>query len=188
MCARSIQNRAYLSIGVTRCLVLSRSRGPLGGAGPPLRGLYAASCKRTSENLPSETVWKFSDTGQAPHHQTDHGRVDERFCASTKSLVILAHPPVLAKPGEGSLHHPPARQGHVPSRRHQPLPVHLLAFLCPLPSPPLRYLLRYGLGWLAHDLHAQAHNLLSPPSAPALVSCVQPQVRKAREPRTRRLQ
>src|SRR5215203_2795178 len=44
----------------------------------------------------SEAVWKFSGTCQAPHHQTDHGRVDERFCASTKPLVVFAHPPVLA--------------------------------------------------------------------------------------------
>ena len=29
--------------------------------------------------VPGETIWKFSDTGQTPHHQTDHGRVDERL-------------------------------------------------------------------------------------------------------------
>src|SRR5215217_9639127 len=55
-----------------------------------------------------ETVWKFSGTRQPPHHQADHCRVDERFCASTKPLVILAHPPVLREPGEGPFHHPPA--------------------------------------------------------------------------------
>src|SRR3712207_9353386 len=38
------------------------------------------------------------------------------------------------------------------------------------------------------DLHAQAHHLLGPPPAPALVSRVQPQARKAREPTPRRLQ
>src|SRR5215216_5099684 len=63
---------------------------------------------RTSENSSSETVWKFSGTRQPPHHQADHCRVDERFCASTKPLVILAHPPVLREPGEGPFHHPPA--------------------------------------------------------------------------------
>src|SRR5215217_1105401 len=62
----------------------------------------------TSENSTSETVWKFSGTRQPPHHQADHCRVDERFCASTKPLVILAHPPVLREPGEGPFHHPPA--------------------------------------------------------------------------------
>src|SRR5215217_4604157 len=62
----------------------------------------------TSQNSPSETVWKFSGTRQPPHHQADHCRVDERFCASTKPLVILAHPPVLREPGEGPFHHPPA--------------------------------------------------------------------------------
>src|SRR5215208_6003304 len=52
--------------------------------------------RRSSQNSPSEAVWKFSGTCQASHHQTDHGRVDERFCASTKPLVVFAHPPVLA--------------------------------------------------------------------------------------------
>src|SRR5215203_1677783 len=82
----------------------------------PLRSSSRSACRelacpprrRTSENSPSETVWKFSGTRQPPHHQADHCRVDERFCASTKPLVILAHPPVLREPGEGPFHHPPA--------------------------------------------------------------------------------
>src|SRR5215211_3426580 len=74
----------------------------------PIEAGHAGWWIWTSENSPSETVWKFSGTRQPPHHQADHCRVDERFCASTKPLVILAHPPVLREPGEGPFHHPPA--------------------------------------------------------------------------------
>jgi hypothetical protein len=42
-----------------------------------------------------------------------------------RPLVVLAHPPVLTKPRKGPFHHPPARQSHVPSRWHEPLPVDL---------------------------------------------------------------
>src|SRR5215210_2507446 len=112
----------------------------------PWRAIYAASCIRTSENSPSETVWKFSATCQPPHHQPYHGRVDERFCACAKPLVILAHTTVLREPREGPLHHPPARQRHVPSRRHQRLPVDLLALLGPFFSPDHRHLLGNRLG------------------------------------------
>jgi hypothetical protein len=110
-----------------------------------VRELLRTPYRRSSQNFPSETVWKFSATCQAPHHEPYHCGVDERFRAGAKPLVVLAHPPVLAKPGKGPLHHPPARQGHVPSRRHKPLPVHLLSLLGPFLCPDLRHLLRYGL-------------------------------------------
>src|SRR5215203_1759084 len=58
-----------------------------------------------------------------------------------------------------------------PPRRHQPLPVDLLAFLGPLPCPELCHFLWHRLGRLAHHLHAGAHRLLGPPPAPALVAC-----------------
>jgi hypothetical protein len=64
---------------------------------------YAASWIRTSENAPSETVWKLSATSQPPNHQANHGRVDERFRACAQPLVVFAHPPVLAQPREGAL-------------------------------------------------------------------------------------
>ena len=80
------------------------------------------------------------------------------------------------------LHHPPPRQSHVPSRRHEPLPVDLLALLGPFLCPYLRHFLRNRLGWLAHDLHAQAHCLLGPPPAPSFVSGVQPQVLRRESP------
>ena len=50
-----------------------------------------------------ETVWKVSGTSQTPHHQSNHGHIHERFRARAQALVVLAHPPVLAKPGEGPL-------------------------------------------------------------------------------------
>src|SRR5215207_9908633 len=56
-----------------------------------------------------ETVWKFSGTGQAPHHKPYHRGVHERLRAGAQPLVVLAHPPVLREPREGPLHHPPPR-------------------------------------------------------------------------------
>src|SRR5215212_2077449 len=105
---------------------------------------------------PRETVWKVSGTHQPPHHQTNHSCVDERLCASAEPFVILAHPSVLIQPGEGAFHHPPPRQHHEASRRHEPLPVDRFPFLGPFLCPHLRYLLGNRLRRLAHDLHTQA--------------------------------
>ena len=43
---------------------------------------------RSSQNSPSETVWKFSGTCQPPHHQPYHRCVDERFRACAQPLVV----------------------------------------------------------------------------------------------------
>src|SRR5215213_11911539 len=173
----------------SRCSVDFYAPRNRGGASPGLLDRsYAGSWIWTSENSPSETVWKLLRTGQTPRHQPYHRRVDERLRARAQPFVILAHPPVLREPGEGPLHHPPPRQSHVPSRRHEPLPVDFLALLGPFSRPNLRHLLWYGLWGLAHNLHAQAHYLLGPPPAPALVACVQPQVLQTGEPTPRRLQ
>src|SRR5215216_1857100 len=96
----------------------------------------------------------------------DHCRVDKSLRARAQPLVVLAHPPVLSQPGERALYYPPPRQGHLPSRRHEPLPIEFPALLGPFPGPDLRHLLLHGLWGLAHDLHAQAHNLLGPPRMP----------------------
>src|SRR5215211_6158003 len=58
---------------------------------------------------PRETVWKVSGACQTSRHQTNHGCVDERFCAGAKPFVVFAHPPVLAQPREGPLYNPPPR-------------------------------------------------------------------------------
>src|SRR5829696_3541560 len=61
--------------------------------------------------IPStETVWKLLRAGQTSDHQARHRRVDEGLPCGAQPLVVLAHPPVVAYPGEGSLHHPPPRQ------------------------------------------------------------------------------
>src|SRR5215208_4251410 len=52
---------------------------------------------------------KVSNTDEPPRHEANHRSVHERFSARTKSLVIFAHPPVLADPSDRPLHHPPTR-------------------------------------------------------------------------------
>src|SRR5215207_1773203 len=126
-----------------------------------------------------ETVWKLLRTGQPPRHEPRHRRVDEGLSGGAQPLVVFAHPPVVADPRECALHHPPPRQYLEASRRHQTLPVHLLALLGPLPSPYLGRLLGDRLSRLVHYLHAQAQLLLGPPPAPPLVTRVDPQVPKA---------
>jgi hypothetical protein len=75
-------------------------------------------------------------------------------------------------------------------RRHQPLPVNLLALLGPLRCPELGYLLGERLLRLAHHLYdAQAQDLLGPLLlAPSLVAGLYPQMLQPREPGPRRLQ
>src|SRR4028118_1247070 len=87
---------------------------PRGGKGAAIGGLALPKCtlKKPSGYFPNsfgETVWKFSATSHSPHHQPNHGCVHKRFRAGTQPLVVLAHPSVLAKPGEGPLHNPATR-------------------------------------------------------------------------------
>src|SRR5215210_5864553 len=112
-----------------------------------------------------ETVWKLLRTGQPPHHQPRHRRVDKGLSGVAQPLVVLGHPPVVGDPREGALHHPPPRQDPETPRRHQPPPVNLLALLSPLFRPDLGYLLGDRLCWrLAHNLDAHAQDFLGPPS------------------------
>src|SRR5215212_2945743 len=135
-----------------------------------------------------ETVWKFLGTRQPPHHEPRHRCVNEGLPGGAQPLVVFGHPTVVAYPREGALHHPSPRQDLKPPRRHEPLPVHLLALLSPFPCPELCYFLWHRLLRLAHDLYAHAEDLLSPPPAPPLVARVDPQVRKLRKASLHRLQ
>src|SRR5215212_9270662 len=128
-----------------------------------------------------ETVWKLLYTDYTSHHQSCHRRVDKGLPGGAQPLEVFGHPPVVRDPREGALHHPPSRQHPKTLRRHELLPIHLLAFLGPLPCPSLGHLLRERLPRLAHHLHTQSHNLLGPTSPPSLASSVDPQVSKARE-------
>src|SRR5215210_4262045 len=67
------------------------------------------------------------------------------------------------------------------SRGHESLPVHLYAFLSPLPGPGLSHLFWHRLLRLAHHINAQAHHLFNPPLASALVAGIDPQMREARK-------
>src|SRR5918998_6303350 len=104
-------------------------------------------------------------TSQPPYHEPPHRDIDERFSSGAQPLVVLAHAPVLREPREGALHHPAPRQYHEPSRRHQLLPIDLLALLGPLLCPGASYLFRDGLGRTADDLYTQTQDLLNPPLA-----------------------
>src|SRR5215203_4920361 len=90
--------------------------------------------------------------------------------SSTKPLVVLAQPPVLPQPREGALHHPTPRQSHVPPRRHQLLPVDLLALLGPIPCPNLGNILVYLLRRLPHRPKLLPYTTLGPSPTPSLVS------------------
>src|SRR3712207_3027756 len=59
--------------------------------------------------LPRETVWKLLRTGQPPHHQPRHRRVDKGLPRRTQPLVVFGHPPVVGDPREGAFRHPPTR-------------------------------------------------------------------------------
>src|SRR5215204_1759039 len=121
-----------------------------------------------------ETVWKVLRTSQPPDHEPRHRRVDKCLSGGAQPLVVFGHPPVVADPREGALHHPPPRQHCETSRGQKLLPVHLLAFFGPLLCPELGYLLREWLSRLAHDLDAQTQYLLGPPSAPSSVAGIDP--------------
>src|SRR5215216_2222326 len=129
---------------------------------------------RIFQTVSRETVWKVLRTSQPPDHEPRHRRVDKCLSGGAQPLVVFGHPPVVADPREGALHHPPPRQHCEISRGQKLLPVHLLAFFGPLLCPELGYLLREWLSRLAHDLDAQTQYLLGPPSAPSSVAGIDP--------------
>src|SRR5215216_4193915 len=139
---------------------------------------YAVGCYLRHGEFPRrillETVWKVLRTSQPPDHEPRHRRVDKCLSGGAQPLVVFGHPPVVADPREGALHHPPPRQHCETSRGQKLLPVHLLAFFGPLLCPELGYLLREWLSRLAHDLDAQTQYLLGPPSAPSSVAGIDP--------------
>jgi hypothetical protein len=79
------------------------------------------------------------------------------------------------------LHNPTPRQELKASARHQPLPVDLLTFLCPLLGPDSCHLIWRRLWGTMHHLDAQAEHLFCPLFPPSLVAGIYPQVRKARK-------
>src|SRR5215213_2042040 len=92
-----------------------------------------------------ETVWKLLRTGQAPHHQPRHRRINKGLSGCAQPLVVFGHPPVVADPREGALHHPPTRQHPEAPRRRQSVPIRFLAFLGPPLGPALDHLFGKGL-------------------------------------------
>src|SRR5215213_2497619 len=127
---------------------------------------------------------KPSNTGEPPRHEANHGSIHERFAARTKPLVVLAQPPVLSQPGEGTLHDPPPRQEGPWTFRLflQLLPIDLHSLFGQLSHPSLHHLLRNQFRRMAHYLGTPSQNLLHPIRAFVFsgVSCVQPHLREAR--------
>ncbi len=56
-----------------------------------------------------EAVREGSNTGEPPQHQAAHDRVDHGLARLAQPLVILAHPPALGEPADGSFGHPASR-------------------------------------------------------------------------------
>src|SRR5215212_11764916 len=93
------------------------------------------------QTVSRETVRKLLRTGQPPHHQPPHRRVDKGLPGGAQPFVVLRHSTVMRDPREGALHHPPPRQHPKTLRWHQPLPIHRLSLLGPLRGPQLCHLL-----------------------------------------------
>src|ERR687898_3273715 len=100
-----------------------------------------------------ETVRKGLNTDQPSHHESTHGRIDERLAGRAQPLIIFAHPPVLREPREGSLHYPAPRQNLKASTREEFLPIDLPTLLGPFLCPDPGYLFRCRLRRTMYDLH-----------------------------------
>src|SRR5215204_7613303 len=58
---------------------------------------------------PLEAVREGSNTGEPPQHQATHHRVDHRLATLAQPHVVLAHPPALREPADGSFRDPAPR-------------------------------------------------------------------------------
>src|SRR5579859_1762546 len=97
-----------------------------------------------------------SEASEAAQHEADHREVDPGLAGGAEPLVILAEPPIMRKPGERALHHPPPRDDMETRFRQVFRPIDLLG----------RDVVGDPVALEAMDrldrLHAPASNLLDP--------------------------
>src|SRR5215213_920985 len=74
---------------------------------PFKKGLSTSS--RVINEVVLEAVREGSSTSEPPQHQATHDRVDHGLATLTQPLVILAHPPALREPANGSFCYPAPR-------------------------------------------------------------------------------
>src|ERR671916_274038 len=86
---------------------LMRGTKPSWTSCPAFCGSVTLSYRRTATYI---ALAYLLHTGQPPHHKPRHRRIDEGLTCGAQPLVIFGHPPVVAYPCEGTLHHPPSRQ------------------------------------------------------------------------------
>ena len=156
--------------------------------------LVLKECERTRQGrftrVRGETVWKLLRTGQPPHHEPRHRRVDEGLPGGAQPLVVLGHPLVM------EIHAKVRSTTQRLGRTRKPLGGMSLCQSTSLPSlahsaaqPAQRSATFSGSAF-----GACAPPLRSSPSPPRPTLCpspgsrIDPQMRKAREASAHRLQ
>ena len=102
---------------------------------------------------------------QASEHQTQHGEVDHGLTAAGQVLIILAHAPIAADPGQGALDHPAAWQVTKALGPFKQAIIDLLAWKHPHPA---------RTAGMADHLYLPAHVLFDPGAPGSRVAIVDP--------------
>src|SRR5512142_504506 len=117
--------------------------------------------------------------GQACEHQPKHGQVDHRLTTAGQVLIVLAHAPRAADPGQGAFYYPPAWQMTKALGPFKQAVIDLLAGKDPHAT--------WAAG-MADYLHLPAHVLFDPDAPGSRVAIVDPDLFHARKLAFDRLQ
>ena len=102
---------------------------------------------------------------QACEHQAEHGQIDHGLTTAGQVLVILAHAPIAADPGQGALDHPAAWQVTKALGPFKQAVIDLLAREDPHAA---------RTAGMADHLHLPAHVLFDPGAPSSRVAIVDP--------------